>query len=244
MSVPRQRVTRSKSQQPGPNDPNLSLAPEVQSSSTSPGPPVPSKMDNSNPSNPFNVDFVIPYDISIKGDRDNGVSQVREGYEALLRALEGEGGLKVGSRPAKVSGKDKKEDDKKTEEIWVFVGISDEKVNELVEREAYVPLLFYRRNSKLSASALDKAHNLPPRPVSHPTTPATKLRLLYALLTAPPIQHGLGITPGIGEWASVKSIMALHDDNADKEWVKRWAGGDWKIGLLTGLSGQISQDVS
>ena len=38
--------------------------------------------------------------------------------------------------------------------------------------------------------------------------------------------------------------MALHDDQADKEWVSRWAGGDWKIGLLTGLSGQISQDVS
>jgi len=42
----------------------------------------------------------------------------------------------------------------------------------------------------------------------------------------------------------VKSIMALHDDQADKEWVSRWAGGDWKIGLLTGLSGQISEDVS
>ena len=38
--------------------------------------------------------------------------------------------------------------------------------------------------------------------------------------------------------------MALHDDQADKEWVKRWSGGDWKIGLLTGLSGKISQDVS
>jgi len=37
--------------------------------------------------------------------------------------------------------------------------------------------------------------------------------------------------------------MALHDDQADKQWVSRWAGGDWKIGLLTGLSGQISQDV-
>lgn len=42
----------------------------------------------------------------------------------------------------------------------------------------------------------------------------------------------------------MKSIMALHDDQADKQWVSRWAGGDWKIGLLTGLSGQISQDVS
>ena len=38
--------------------------------------------------------------------------------------------------------------------------------------------------------------------------------------------------------------MALHDDEADKRWVERWTGGDWKIGLLTGLSGQISIDVS
>jgi anoctamin-10 len=138
MSAPRQRVTRSKSQQPIPDDEKAQLAPEVKASSTSAGPPVPSKLDSNHPSNPFNVDFVIPYDISIKGDRTKGVSEVREGYEALLRVLEGEGGLKVASRPAKVSGKDKKEDEKKPEEVWVFVGISDEKAKELVERERYV----------------------------------------------------------------------------------------------------------
>jgi anoctamin-10 len=140
MSAPRQRVTRSKSQQPIPDDDRVQLAPEVKASSTSAGPPVPSKLDSNHPSNPFNVDFVIPYDISIKGDRTKGVAEVREGYEALLRVLEGEGGLKVASRPAKVSGKDKKEDNKKPEEVWVFVGISDEKAKELVEREGYVIL--------------------------------------------------------------------------------------------------------
>jgi len=138
MSVPRQRVTRSKSQQPTQDEGNVQLAPEVKASSTSAGPPVPSKMDSNHPSNPFNVDFVIPYDISIKGDRTKEVPGVREGYERLLRVLEGEGGLKVASRPARVSGKDKKEDDKKPEEVWVFVGISDEKAKELVERERYV----------------------------------------------------------------------------------------------------------
>jgi anoctamin-10 len=135
MSPPRQRVTRSKSQQPIPDEGRVQLAPEVKASSTSAGPPVPSKVDSNHPSNPFNVDFVIPYDISIKGDRKKGVAEVKEGYEALLRALESEGGLKVASRPAKVSGKDKKEDEKKPEEVWVFVGISDEKAKELVERE-------------------------------------------------------------------------------------------------------------
>jgi len=138
MSVPRQRVTRSKSQQPIQDEGNVQLAPEVKASSTSVGPPVPSKMDSNHPSNPFNVDFVIPYDISIKGDRTKEVPEVREGYERLLRVLEGEGGLKVASRAAKVSGKDKKVDDKKPEEVWVFVGISDEKAKELVERERYV----------------------------------------------------------------------------------------------------------
>jgi anoctamin-10 len=142
MSAPRQRVTRSKSQQPIQDEGSVQLAPEVKASSTSAGPPVPSKLDSNHPSNPFNVDFVIPYDISIKGDRTRGVVEVREGYEALLRVLEGEGGLKVASRPAKVSGKDKKEDEQRPEEVWVFVGITDEKAKELVERERYVlPLM-------------------------------------------------------------------------------------------------------
>jgi hypothetical protein len=58
------------------------------------------------------------------------------------------------------------------------------------------------------------------------------------------LQQGLGITPGHGEWKRVKSIMALHDDEADKRWVERWTGEHWKIGLLSGLSGEISVDVS
>ena len=143
MSVPRQRVTRSKSQQPIPDpdnqDADSGLAPPIKVSSTTPGPPVPMSLDNTHPSNPFNVDFVIPFDISIpKGQRAEVVGEIKEGYERLLRALEGEGGLKVGTRPAHSSAtaKDKKDEkEKKVEEVWVFVGISDEKLTELVERE-------------------------------------------------------------------------------------------------------------
>jgi anoctamin-10 len=144
MSVPRQRVTRSKSQQPlldiSPADTKAEaqsgLAPPIKVSSTAPGPPVPISLDHTHPSNPFNVDFVIPYDISIKGgNRTEVVAEVKEGYERLLRALEGEGGLKVGTRPAHSSTKDKKDENKKVEEVWVFIGISDDKLSELVERE-------------------------------------------------------------------------------------------------------------
>jgi hypothetical protein len=119
-------------------------------SSTAPGPPVPARdtsnhsstaLDVTHPSNPFQVDFVIPYDVSLPkaSAKDTGRAQVqseiKEGYEALLRSLEGEGGLKVGSRKGR-----SKVGSKGEEEVWVFVGISDEKLVELVERERLVAL--------------------------------------------------------------------------------------------------------
>lgn len=110
--------------------------PEVEASETAPGPPVPLRdtsltLDAAHPSNPFQVDFVIPYDLSAKKGENRAVVQeeMKEGYERLLRALEGEGGLKVASRskPAKK--------DKGGQEVWVFVSIGEEKLAELVERE-------------------------------------------------------------------------------------------------------------
>lgn len=106
---------------------------------TAPGPPVPirdtsikpsSALDVEHPTNPFQVDFVIPFDVSVQKGQERSAAQeeVKEGYERLLRALEGERGLKVGSRSGR-GGKGK-------EEVWVFVSISDQKLTELVERES------------------------------------------------------------------------------------------------------------
>lgn len=107
------------------------LAPSV--AATSPGPPIPSrdsstKLDAAHVSNPFQVDLVIPYSISLgKLGKLTGQQEIRQGYEDLLRALEGEGGLRIASRAA-VGAKSK-------EEVWIFVGAGEEKVKELVERE-------------------------------------------------------------------------------------------------------------
>lgn len=104
--------------------------------STTPGPPVGIKLGTpiggagvEHSSNPYQVDFVIPYDVSVaKGhNRATAQGEIKEGYERLLRALEGEGGLKVGTKSGR-GGKGK-------EEVWVFVSISDRKLSELVERE-------------------------------------------------------------------------------------------------------------
>jgi hypothetical protein len=161
--------------------------------------------------------------------------EIREGYEGLLRALEGEG-LRVATRPGR-AGKGK-------EEIWVFVSASDEKIRELVERERWVSerashqfKVWGTDRADTNRSLLDQSHNLPPHPHNRPPTRAARIRLLYSLLTAPGIQNGLGITPGDGKWKRVKSIAALHDEDADKAWVEKWTtGGDWQIGLTKGLS--------
>lgn len=86
--------------------------------------------DSSHPSNPFQVDFVIPLDISLgkySTDRNRIQKEVRDGYELLLRQLEEEGGLKIASRKGRGA--------KGKEEVWVFVSAGDEKIVELVERE-------------------------------------------------------------------------------------------------------------
>lgn len=96
---------------------------------------------------------------------------------------------------------------------------------------------------------LDQTHNLLPHTNDSSTSPSTRLRLLYNLLVYPAVQHGLGITPGQGEWKRVKGIVALHDEEADKAWLEKWTwGGDWRVGLLRGLGekegGGLGEHVS
>lgn len=54
-------------------------------------------------------------------------------------------------------------------------------------------------------------------------TPAQKLRLIYSILTSPPAEGGVGITPDIGDWLFVNSIFPLHDRELNKEWIHRWS---------------------
>lgn len=111
---------------------NPSLGTPTSSSGTAPGPPLSDRHSTTateaeHPSNPFEVDLVIPFSIALgKGDRLAEQRDIKDGYEVLLRALEGEGGLRIASRRGR-SGKGK-------EEVWVFVGASEDKLGELVER--------------------------------------------------------------------------------------------------------------
>ena len=65
-----------------------------------------------------------------KGERNVEQREIRDGYESLLRDLEGVGGLRLASRVPK--------GEKGKEEVWLFVGVSEDKVDELVQMERFV----------------------------------------------------------------------------------------------------------
>lgn len=54
-------------------------------------------------------------------------------------------------------------------------------------------------------------------------TPAQKLNLIYGILTEPPSDGGIGITPGYGDWKFVSSIFPLHNYTLNREWITRWS---------------------
>lgn len=106
-------------------------------SSSPVAPAMPNKLDQpinlgsaiSGDGNPFGVDLVIPFDVSLRGAaRNEALYDAQAGYTRLIQALQSVGGLRIASRPGRAAGKG-------NEEIWVFVGASDAKVHELVEEE-------------------------------------------------------------------------------------------------------------
>ena len=58
---------------------------------------------------------------------------------------------------------------------------------------------------------------------SHPLTQAERYRLVYHMITNPREDGGAGITPKEGQWKHVESIFPLHNQNFNKEWIKKWA---------------------
>lgn len=56
-----------------------------------------------------------------------------------------------------------------------------------------------------------------------PLTEAERLRVIYGLITHPRHEGGAGITIGKDEWENVESVFALHDQEYNKAWIKKWS---------------------
>ena len=88
----------------------------------------------------------MPFDITLKKSKGNNkygraeeLKEIRDRYEELVRALEGVGARVATKCPPVRKGKGGKA--KEVEEVWVFVGVEEDKMRELVDRERYVHYL-------------------------------------------------------------------------------------------------------
>lgn len=58
---------------------------------------------------------------------------------------------------------------------------------------------------------------------SQPLTEAERYRVVYHTITDPTEDGGAGITPKQGQWKNVESVFPLHDQQFNKEWIRKWS---------------------
>lgn len=198
----------------------------------------------------FGTILVLAWDCDVQSFKSKGETrieaegEIRAGWKRLVETLDGCEGLKYTVRQPPPPPEDNRRS----------VGAGEKSMQGLKNRQApnelyflltITPQALHRLIAKERAQ--DFIHSIPrpsPSPINAGTLPSARteyaqgeipvgdqIRVFDSLLRAAPIQGGLGITPGEGEWRRVKSIMALHDEKSNREWIQSWLGGHWYVGL-------------
>lgn len=143
-------------------------------------------------------DFVIDVELA---KQENSVSFNMFNLQKLIRLLESNG-FYVTVRQGTHSS------------IFVFVKCSTKR---LLQQYYYLSTKDWLYTVSTTAPSEWNSDNSPE------LTPAETLRLIYSILTSPPSDHGLGITPDLGDWYFVNSIFPLQDQEMNKKWITRWS---------------------
>ncbi|KAF8511795.1 DUF590-domain-containing protein [Hysterangium stoloniferum] len=151
------------------------------------------------------VDFVLVFRKNIavlsKQQAVEEAQNATAAYSRLIKTLS-DANFKVTGRRGEKDG-----------EILVLVWTPPTKLAELVQATAYADFLL-----NLPSSTPGRLRDL----TASPLTPNIRLRLAYDHITSLKVEGGLGIIPGIQEWSHVHSILALHDDDFNRTWIKTW----------------------
>ncbi|KAI7788439.1 hypothetical protein LA080_010772 [Diaporthe eres] len=145
----------------------------------------------------FNVDYVIHYHIPPEDS-----TKAEAAFVQLIEALSSVG----------LATEVRRGDDSS---LLVFVKVASE---DLLKQHAYrYRVQDWLYGVRTSAPSKDLASYFQEQPVSE----AEKLRLVYLLITKPRNEGGAGVTPGSGQWKSVKSIFPLHNHSFNRQWIKK-----------------------
>ncbi|KAK9458777.1 calcium-activated chloride channel-domain-containing protein [Lipomyces oligophaga] len=148
-------------------------------------------------------DFVLVFDANSPAvlKKKPGQGSAAEALKLILTQL-ANAGFEFAVRPNRIGS------------VFIFVKASD----------VVVSITSYHSQVKdwlmsIRSTAPEPVENVVPASFSV----AERLRLVYSRLMDPPAEHGLGITPGKGDWIYVTSVFASHDPEFDNAWVRRWS---------------------
>lgn len=68
---------------------------------------------------------------------------------------------------------------------------------------------------------------------------ADRLRLVYTYVTSTITDGGLGIAPGSSNWDRIESVMMLHDNKFNEEWIRSWTRKELGFVTLTDIRKQV-----
>lgn len=157
---------------------------------------------------PPQVDLVILFSSSIKSFnktqiRENA-QQAEEQYTRLISLLRTSGLHAIGKRGEKHG------------DLLILVKCPSSKLSWLARRE--------RESNFLRGLPVSNLHLLSSGDETELTS-ADRIRLVHSFVTWTTDDGGLAIIPGSNEWSRVNSILALHDPEFDKVWIRSWTSG-------------------
>ncbi|KAL0083800.1 calcium-activated chloride channel-domain-containing protein [Phycomyces blakesleeanus] len=182
----------------------------VENTFTDSCPAVPSTSTNKTSQSTYKsnagVDFVIIFKFPTNQPdvtREQLEAKTTKALESLTTKLS-KVGLRFQIRPGKERGV-----------LLVLVGCPSNLLYQALKRERIRDFLLGVRVDDIEEDGKSRSINM------SDVTDSERLRLVYDLITSPETEGGASISPDLDE--CVDSIMPLHDENFDKQWIKSWS---------------------
>ncbi|KZT70878.1 DUF590-domain-containing protein [Daedalea quercina L-15889] len=177
---------------------------------------------------PPKVDLILvfrssPGKVLSRRDARENARQAERQYTKLLEVLKA-GGLRAVGKRGENDG-----------QLLVLVSCPQSTLARLVKRERHSDFIYGLPTADPTA-ALDLN--------SLSLSPADCLRLVHTYVTSTITDGGLGVAPGSTNWDRIESVMMLHDNKFNEEWIRSWTRKELGFVTLTEIRRQFGEGIA
>ncbi|KAH9839977.1 DUF590-domain-containing protein [Rhodofomes roseus] len=177
---------------------------------------------------PPQVDLVLvfrssPARVLSRRDARENARQAERQYTKLLEVLQ-TGGLRAVGKRGENDG-----------QLLVLVSCPQSTLARLAQRERHSDFICGLPTAN-PAAALDLN--------SVSFSDADRLRLIHTYVTSTVTDGGLGVAPGSSNWDRIESVMMLHDNKFNEEWIRSWTRKELGFVTLTEMRKHFGEAVA